>query len=233
MGLYRKVNGQLETISGANASGLPIGTIIEQEKNDTIPTGYLLCDGSVFDETLYPALYMYLQSNVLPYKPIQRVDKDPDWFVTNTDSYPGSATQVPANVANQYLCFPTEAEYDGIMNFHADDWCYLHITHADGTHTDYTIRRDDSWSGLEIPVKKGDKFIINRTVDDYTNWIYVEYTYVAIWYYKDFGLIKAVSGLTEAEYETAYNSTVDYIEANLGRVQLTPQSRDYIIWLEQ
>ena len=46
-------------------TGAPIGTLIQQYKKKPM-SGYLYCDGSTFDENVYPALYMYLGSNILP-----------------------------------------------------------------------------------------------------------------------------------------------------------------------
>ena len=46
-------------------TGAPVGTLIQQYKKVPM-SGYLYCDGSTFDENAYPALYMYLGSNVLP-----------------------------------------------------------------------------------------------------------------------------------------------------------------------
>jgi len=65
MGLYRKVNNKLEVVSGANASGLPIGTIIPIY-SVKVPAGFLPCDGSQYDITQYPSLYLLLGSNRLP-----------------------------------------------------------------------------------------------------------------------------------------------------------------------
>ena len=46
-------------------TGAPIGTLIQQYKKVPM-SGYLYCDGSTFDQNAYPALYMYLGTNVLP-----------------------------------------------------------------------------------------------------------------------------------------------------------------------
>ena len=46
-------------------TGAPVGTLIQQYKKKPM-SGYLYCDGSTFDQNAYPALYMYLGSNVLP-----------------------------------------------------------------------------------------------------------------------------------------------------------------------
>ena len=52
-------------LSNSAPVGNPIGTIISTYKKIQ-PRNYLYCDGSTFDETLYPALYLYLGTNVLP-----------------------------------------------------------------------------------------------------------------------------------------------------------------------
>ena len=46
-------------------TGAAVGTLIQQYKKKPI-SGYLYCDGSTFDQNAYPALYMYLGTNVLP-----------------------------------------------------------------------------------------------------------------------------------------------------------------------
>ena len=51
-----------DNIGGVN---VPVGTLISQYKKVPM-SGYLYCDGSTFDENAYPALYMYLGTNVLP-----------------------------------------------------------------------------------------------------------------------------------------------------------------------
>ena len=67
VGIVKEIDGQkkivpLTTDAGA---GAPVGTLIQQYKK--VPMGgYLYCDGSTFDENVYPALYMYLGTNVLP-----------------------------------------------------------------------------------------------------------------------------------------------------------------------
>lgn len=66
MGLYIKQNGAIKPLAGsAPGEGLPVGAITAFTAN-SIPSGWLLCDGSTFDETLYPALFLALGGNVLP-----------------------------------------------------------------------------------------------------------------------------------------------------------------------
>lgn len=62
--LVDPVTGELTQVAGGGFS-IPVGTLIQQYKKKPI-SGYLYCDGSTFDENVYPALYMYLGSNVLP-----------------------------------------------------------------------------------------------------------------------------------------------------------------------
>lgn len=68
--IYDSANDTLIPVAGATlyadtGSGVPVGTIIGQYKKVNM-SGYLYLDGSTFDETLYPALYAYLGTNVLP-----------------------------------------------------------------------------------------------------------------------------------------------------------------------
>ena len=67
LGIVKEIDGQktivpLTTDTGTGAS---VGTLIQQYKKKPM-SGYLYCDGSTFDQNAYPALYMYLGTNVLP-----------------------------------------------------------------------------------------------------------------------------------------------------------------------
>ena len=62
--LVDPTTGDLTRVAGGGCS-IPIGTLISQYKKKPL-SGYLYCDGSTFDENVYPALYMYLGTNVLP-----------------------------------------------------------------------------------------------------------------------------------------------------------------------
>ena len=67
VGIVKEISGQktiipLTTDAG---TGAPVGTLITQYKKVPM-SGYLYCDGSTFDQNAYPALYMYLGTNVLP-----------------------------------------------------------------------------------------------------------------------------------------------------------------------
>ena len=58
-------NNKIIPLTTDTGTGAPIGTLIQQYKKKPL-SGYLYCDGSTFDENVYPALYMYLGTNVLP-----------------------------------------------------------------------------------------------------------------------------------------------------------------------
>lgn len=67
VGIVKEINGQKKIIplTTDTGTGAPVGTLISQYKKVPI-SGYLYCDGSTFDQNAYPALYMYLGSNILP-----------------------------------------------------------------------------------------------------------------------------------------------------------------------
>lgn len=67
LGIVKEINGQKTIIplTTDTGTGAPVGTLIQQYKKKPM-SGYLYCDGSTFDENAYPALYMYLGSNILP-----------------------------------------------------------------------------------------------------------------------------------------------------------------------
>lgn len=56
---------KLELLSGANSSGVPLGTILAYY-GARVPTGFLPCNGMEFDVDQYPVLYAYLGTNKLP-----------------------------------------------------------------------------------------------------------------------------------------------------------------------
>lgn len=67
LGIVKEISGQKTIIplTTDTGTGAPVGTLISQYKKVPM-SGYLYCDGSTFDETVYPALYLYLGTNVLP-----------------------------------------------------------------------------------------------------------------------------------------------------------------------
>ena len=67
VGIIKEINGEkvIIPLTTDTGTGAPVGTLIQQYKKVPI-SGYLYCDGSTFDQNAYPALYMYLGTNVLP-----------------------------------------------------------------------------------------------------------------------------------------------------------------------
>ena len=67
VGIIKEIDGQKKIIplTTDTGTGAAVGTLIQQYKKVPM-SGYLYCDGSTFDENDYPALYMYLGTNVLP-----------------------------------------------------------------------------------------------------------------------------------------------------------------------
>ncbi len=67
VGIIKEINGQKKIVplTTDTGTGAPVGTLISQYKKVPM-SGYLYCDGSTFDQNDYPALYMYLGTNVLP-----------------------------------------------------------------------------------------------------------------------------------------------------------------------
>ena len=67
LGIIKEIDGQKKIVplTTDTGTGAPVGTLIQQYKKVPM-SGYLYCDGSTFDENAYPALYMYLGTNVLP-----------------------------------------------------------------------------------------------------------------------------------------------------------------------
>ena len=67
VGIVKEINGEKKIIplTTDTGTGAAVGTLISQYKKVPM-SGYLYCDGSTFDENDYPALYMYLGTNVLP-----------------------------------------------------------------------------------------------------------------------------------------------------------------------
>ena len=67
LGIVKEIDGQKKIVplTTDTGTGAPVGTLISQYKKVPM-SGYLYCDGSTFDQNAYPALYMYLGTNVLP-----------------------------------------------------------------------------------------------------------------------------------------------------------------------
>lgn len=74
----------------APSDNAPIGSVFDYEGN-TAPDGYLFCDGSTFDTSLYPDLYLFLGSDTLPVRGSQYDWANPSYYTYN-ELYSGITT---------------------------------------------------------------------------------------------------------------------------------------------
>ena len=67
VGIIKEIDGQKKIVplTTDTGTGAPVGTLITQYKKVPM-SGYLYRDKTTYDENAYPALYMYLGTNVLP-----------------------------------------------------------------------------------------------------------------------------------------------------------------------
>lgn len=214
MSLYRKVtvNGveQLQDLAGTFGSGLPIGTMIDVKDYTVVPSGWLKCDGSTFDRTVYPELYLYLGSETLPlqYDASSLTTGTPDWYAQYgqySTAYEVDEARLMSSTAS---CFPQAAEADGLMMIAMDDTSFLRVTHTDGSKVDYVFNeRGDTDGKMTLPVHKGDTYVVSTTKGGAA--ANIQYTRVAIWYYKNYKLIKATTGLSEHQATDVYNQIIN------------------------
>ena len=176
LGIVKEISGQkqiipLTTDAGTGAS---VGSLLQQYKKKPI-SGYLYCDGSTFDENVYPALYMYLGSNVLPD------------YTSNVNEYTyikatsGLAENQQDNVLNDVKDYirrsnelsPIEgftlsttnqaAQYDGFL--------FVYMISSSNIETEFYVNDEQLFiiqtptgfdSPVTIPLCKGDTIRVNR-----------------------------------------------------------------------
>lgn len=90
--------------------GMPLGSVVELVDTIQLPDGYLLCDGSTFDETKYPALYAYLGSNTLPVKTSHSSGWTETIDLLTSTKFPGLPQAKQGTAANAF-----EVPYDGVV----------------------------------------------------------------------------------------------------------------------
>ena len=106
---------QLLPIAGSAPSGNPVGTIISTYRKIQ-PRNYLYCDGSTFNAGTYPALYLYLGTNVLPdYRECALVgaEKNTTDVFDSTETNPSTGT---AGTQNHDVYSEGEFKDDQIQN---------------------------------------------------------------------------------------------------------------------
>lgn len=182
----------LEQISGSIPTGNPVGTLLSRA-NGQVPRNYLECDGSTFNAGQYPALYLYLGTNVLPtYFDHSRLGA----WETKTIST-NSAT-------------PTIMDYDGIL--------FIQVYRSGsqvGSNVKLFINGEEYRSSLDTsatnywteyitaPVRKGDSvyYTFAGTVDKCGGWFYKHHIY-----------IKAVDGVDISDEDTFLVTVKNFVE---------------------
>ncbi len=187
VGIVKEINGQKKIIplTTDTGTGAPVGTLIQQYKK--IPmSGYLYCDGSTFDQNAYPALYMYLGTNVLPdYRECVMV---------------GAEQNTTDTIATHDVYTQGEFKDDQLQN-------HEHVinTKEKGSHSgSYSITGSSSL-GLST---------VHKNTIDLINARYGETTHgkqKAVYVY-----IKATSGLAENQQENVLNDAKNYIDNYLS-----------------
>jgi hypothetical protein len=176
-------------------TGNPVGTIISTYKKIQ-PRNYLYCDGSTFDETIYPALYLYLGSNVLPdYRECAMVgaEKNTTDVFDSTETDP--STGLPGT-QNHDVYAQGEFKDDQLQQHnHPDTLIYSNIS-ASGWNSGYVKGTESSETG------RGGNVASNKRVGTVTRG-----KRKAVYYY-----IKAVDGVDISDEDSFLNTVKNYVD---------------------
>ena len=192
LGLIKEISGQKTIIplTTDTGTGAPVGTLISQYKKVPM-SGYLYCDGSTFDETAYPALYLYLGTNVLPdYRECVMV---------------GAEQNTTDTIAEHDVYTQGQFKDDQLQ------------THNHGTVkvngvADFGVIGDPSWSETSVysaTVSSGSNNTISLSAGNNTgrSGTTTHGKQKAVFVY-----IKATSGLAENQQENVLNDVKDYVD---------------------
>ena len=186
---------KIKDLTANTGTGAPVGTFIAQYKKVPM-SGYLYCDGSTFDETAYPALYLYLGTNVLPdYRECVMVGAEQN--TTDTIAEHDVYTQGEFK-DDQFQFHKHNVAVDGNINYQlgaSRDWdqtMYNSFTLISGTKS--------------IPVRTSD-MVSDVT---YRNGTVTHGKQKAVYVY-----IKATSGLAENQQENVLNAIKSYVSPSL------------------
>lgn len=95
-------NKYIHPLTSDVGAGAPVGSLAMMYKKSA-PDGYLYCDGSTFDSAQYPALYMYLGTDVLPDKDTGRQTGDPYYYIKATSGLAENQQENVLNTAKDYI----------------------------------------------------------------------------------------------------------------------------------
>ena len=175
----------LEQISGSTPTGNPVGTLLSRA-NGQVPRNYLECDGSTFNEGQYPALYLYLGTNVLP----ERFDH----------SQPSAIETI---VPSTTTITEVTALYDGILWLLSDSTISGRKVTINGVQ--YNPLSTSAMSNVTISVRKGDVVSISGSTS--TN----NYIVQAFWFKKHL-YIKAVDGVDISDEDTFLDTVKNFVQ---------------------
>ena len=178
-------NGQkkIQALTADTGIGAPVGSYLYLEKKSN-PQGYLYCDGSTFDETVYPALYQYLGTNVLPdWRELgaKGAEKNTTLIFDSTETDPRTGQ---AGTQNHDVFTQGEFKDDQLQNHNHSNFAY--------TQTTITYSGGNVWyygNGDYNDINNGRKGDVTRGKSR------------AVFIY-----IKATSGLTENQQEDVLNT---------------------------
>ena len=185
-------------LSNSAPVGNPIGTIISTYKKIQ-PRNYLYCDGSTFDENVYPALYLYLGTNVLPdYRECAMVgaEKNTTDVFDSTETDP--STGLPGTQNHDVY---SQGEFK-------DDQIQSH-KHQFGNGA-LSLKNSTGWSSNGAYGGSG-TILETMTVEGPTNSRTGSVTRgkrKAVYYY-----IKAVAGVDISDEDTFLNTVKDYVDS--------------------
>ena len=174
----------LTTDAGA---GAPVGTLIQQYKKVPL-SGYLYCDGSTFDENAYPALYMYLGTNVLPdYRECVMV---------------GAEQNTTDTIATHDVYGEGEFKDDQLQN-------HIHNITENGNPYASSRTGEGNFSGFTYQGSSPDGYLYANEIFDSRHGDTTHGKQKAVYVY-----IKATSGLAENQQDNVLNDVKEYVDSS-------------------
>ena len=185
-------NNKIIPLTTDTGTGAPVGTLIQQYKKKPM-SGYLYCDGSTFDQNAYPALYMYLGSNVLPdYRECVMV---------------GAEQNTTDTIATHDVYSEGEFKDDQLQDH------YHNISRSDNGTSNFLFYQDngegENWHGALTTTITGKTATIITTSESHTGrgGSTTHGKQKAVYVY-----IKATSGLAENQQDNVLNDVKNYVD---------------------
>lgn len=199
MSLYRVVerSGQktLDNLAGATrGEGCPLGSIITYY-SDTLPNeNWLFCDGSTFDTTKYPALYLLLGDDKVP-----NMNKIIRYDYENPQTFPGNG-EINWTATSDGLFYPFPYANSG--NAYSAS-----ITINGETYNDILSQANSNYNNTVFELKKGDVIRMYGTWSSRTNAVFIPAITCNC-------IIKATSNMSESESA----AIIATLESKIGSV---------------